>query len=87
MVHLPFYLFVLFFLRLSRNTAAPTAASTAAITMINAVGIMYKLDHFGGCGFSDSESVKVSSPSGRPGRVSASPPSVFVKPSIPLYVM
>ena len=48
MVHLPFYLFVLFFLRLSRNTATPTAASTAAITMINSVGIMYKLDHFGG---------------------------------------
>lgn len=45
---LSLYIFVLFFLRFSRNTAAPTAASTAVSTMINSVGIMYKLDHFGG---------------------------------------
>ena len=47
-VHLPFYLVVLFFLRFRRNMATPTAASTAAVTMINSVGIRDKLNHFGG---------------------------------------
>ena len=80
------YLFVLRFLRAGRNTAAP-ATSTAAGTMISSVGTRCKIDRFGGYGLSASESVNVSSPSGRPGSVSAYPLSVLVKPSMPHSVM